>query len=169
MKLTKKRVIFFILQVIFSAIAPIILVIIQYSNIGNTKEAIGFKISITGIILLIFLFWVIKRLFIDKKLADLKMQCNVMLADLKTKQNEAEIKALEYEIKNIRTLEAVLNSILPILFLGATFIAFKALEDQLVKLSSTLGWIIVSFCIGTIFNVLYSREVHSKKHKGDNK
>lgn len=166
MKLTKKRLVFFLLHALFSAILPIALVIVQYSNIGNTKAAVGFKISITGILLLIFLFWIIKKLFIDRKLADLKAQSNVMLADLKTKQDEAELKALEREIRGMRTTEAVLNSIMPLLFLIAALTAFKALETQLVKLSGTLGWITLSFCVGIIFNVLYSREVCAKR-KGD--
>ena len=86
-----------------------------------------------------------------------------MLADLKTKQDKTELKALEREIKNIRTIEAVLNSIMPLLFLIAALTAFNALEAQLVKLSATLGWISISFCIGIVFNVLYSREVFAKR------
>lgn len=163
MKVTKKRLIFFILHALFSAVIPIILVIIQYSNIGDTKAAVGFKIGITGILLLLFLFWVIKKLFVDRKLSDMKSQCNIMLADLKTKQDKTELKALEREIKNIRTIEAVLNSIMPLLFLIAALTAFNALEAQLVKLSATLGWITISFCIGIVFNVLYSREVFAKR------
>lgn len=51
---------------------------------------------------------------------------------------------------------------IPLLFLAAGFVAFKALEAQLVKLSATLGYITISFIIGLVFNVLYSREIHSK-------
>lgn len=166
MKLTKKRLVFFLLHALFSAILPIVLVIVQYSNIGNTKAAVGFKIGITGILLLLFLFWIVKKLFIDRKLSDLKAQSNVMLADLRTKQDEAELKALEREIRLMRTTEAVLNSIMPILFLITALTAFKALEAQLVKLSGTLGWITISFCVGVVFDVLYSREVFAKR-KGD--
>jgi hypothetical protein len=166
MKLTKKRVIFFILHAFFSAVAPIALVIIQYSTIGNNRAAVGFKISITGVLLLIFVFWLVKKLFIDKKLADLRAQSNVMLANLKTKQDPAEISAIERELKSIRTTEAVFGAALPLLFIIAAIVAFKALEAQLIKLSATLCWIAVSFTIGTVFNVLYVRQV---KRKGGNK
>lgn len=162
MKVTKKRVVFFILHLAFSALIPIALVIVRYSNIGDTSEAVGFKISITGILLLIFIFWIIKKLFIDRKLADLKAQSNVMLADLKTKQDPNELAAIEKELKSIKTIEAVFGSIIPLLFIIAAIIAFKALEAQIVTLSSTLGLIAVSYAIGMVFNVLYSREIHAK-------
>ena len=162
MKMTKKRLVFFLLHLLFSAVVPIVLVIVRYSTITNTKAAIGFKISITGILLLIFVFWVIKKLIIDKKLTDLKAQGNIMLADLKTKQDPAELAAIEKELKKIKTTEALFGSIIPLLFIVAAVIAFKALEAQLVTLSATLGYIGISYAVGLVFNVLYSREIHAK-------
>ena len=162
MKMTKKRLAFFLLHLLFSAVVPIVLVIVRYSTITNTKAAIGFKISITGILLLIFVFWVIKKLIIDKKLTDLKAQGNIMLADLKTKQDPAELAAIEKELKKIKTTEALFGSIIPLLFIVAAVIAFKALEAQLVTLSATLGYIGISYAVGLVFNVLYSREIHVK-------
>jgi hypothetical protein len=167
MKMTKKRLAFFLLHIAFSAVVPIVLIFVQYSNIGNTRGAVGFKISITGILLLIFMFWIIKKLFIERKLADLKAQSNVMLADLKTKQDPAELAALEKELKGIKTVEAIFGSVIPLLFIVAAIIAFKALEAQLVTLSATLAYIAVSYAVGLVFNVLYSREVHAK-NGGDN-
>lgn len=168
MKMTKKRLAFFLLHVIFSAVVPLVFVIVRYSTMENTRGAVGFKISITGILLLIFVFWVIKKLFIDRKLTDLKAQSNIMLANLKTKQDPAEIAALERELKNIKTVEAIFSSIIPLLFIVAAIVAFKALEAQLVTLSATLGYIGLSYGVGLIFNVLYSREVHAKNGGKDN-
>lgn len=168
MKMTKKRLAFFLLHVIFSAVVPIVFVIVRYSTMENTRGAVGFKISITGILLLIFVFWVIKKLFIDRKLTDLKAQSNIMIANLKTKQDSAEIAALERELKNIKTVEAIFSSIIPLLFIVAAIVAFKALEAQLVTLSATLGYIGLSYGVGLIFNVLYSREIHAKNGGNDN-
>ena len=154
MKMTKKRLALFLLHLLFSAVVPIVLVIVRYSTITNTKAAIGFKISITGILLLIFIFWVIKKLFIDRKLTDLKAQGNIMLANLKTKQDPAELAAIEKELKKIKTAEALFGSIIPLLFIVAAVIAFKALEAQLVTLSATLGYIGISYGVGLVFNVL---------------
>ena len=168
MKMTKKRLAFFLLHLLFSAVAPIVLVIVRYSTITNTKAAVGFKISITGILLLIFIFWVIKKLFIDRRLTDLKAQGNIMLANLKTKQDPAELAAIEKELKKIKTAEALFGSIIPLLFIVAAVIAFKALEAQLVTLSATLGYIGISYGVGLIFNVLYSREIHAKNGGTDN-
>ncbi len=168
MKMTKKRLAFFLLHVIFSAVVPLVFVIVRYSTMENTRGAVGFKISITGILLLIFVFWVIKKLFIDRKLTDLKAQSNIMIANLKTKQDPAEIAALERELRKIKTVEAIFSSIIPLLFIVAAFVAFKALEAQLVTLSATLGYIGLSYGVGLIFNVLYSREVHAKNGGNDN-
>lgn len=169
MKMTKKRLAFFLLHVMFSAVVPLVFVIVRYSTMANTKAAVGFKISITGVLLLIFVFWTVKKLFIDRKLTDLKAQGNIMLANLKTKQDHAEIAALEKELKNIKTIEAVFGSIIPLLFIVAAIIAFKALEAQLVTLSATLGYIGLSYAVGLVFNVLYSREIHAKNGgKDDN-
>lgn len=168
MKMTKKRLVFFLLHILFSALVPIVLVIARYSTIGNTRGAVGFKISVTGILLLIFVFWTVKKLFIDRKVADLKAQSNVMIADLKTKQDPAEIAALEKELKSIKTVEAIFGSVIPLLFICAAIIAFKALEAQLVTLSVTLAYIAISYAVGLVFNVLYSREIHAKNGGGDN-
>ncbi len=162
MKMTKKRLVFFILHVLFSAVVPLALVIVRYSTIDDTKAAVSFKISITGIMLLIFVFWAIKKIFVDKKLSDLKAQKSVMLANLKTKQDPAELTALEKELKSINTIEVIFGSIIPLLFIVAAIVAFKALEAQLVKLSATLGYIGISYAVGLIFNILYSREIHAK-------
>ncbi len=168
MKTTKKRLAFFLLHVIFSAVVPLVFVIVRYSTMENTRGAVGFKISITGILLLLFVFWTVKKIFIDRKIADLKTQSNVMLANLKTKQDPAEIAALEQELKNIKTLEAVFGSIIPLLFIVAAIVAFKALEARLVTLSATLGYIGISYAIGLVFNVLYSREIHAKNGGNEN-
>lgn len=162
MKITKKRIAFFVLHLLFSAVVPIALVIARYSTIGDTSSAVGFKVSITGVLLLIFVFWVVKKLFIDRKINALKEQGNIMLADLKTEQDPMRLSALEKEIKHVRTIEAIFNSIIPLLFIVAAIVAFKALEEQLIELSATLGYIGVSYLIGMVFNVLYSREVHHK-------
>lgn len=168
MKMTKNRLIFFILHVLFSAVVPLALVIARYSTIDDTKAAVSFKISITGIMLLIFVFWAIKKIFVDKKLSDLKAQKSVMLANLKTKQDPAELAALEKELKSINTIEVIFGSIIPLLFIVAAIVAFKALEAQLVKLSATLGYIGMSYAVGLIFNILYSREIHAKNGGNDN-
>ena len=91
-----------------------------------------------------------------------------MLANLKTKQDPAELAALEKELKSINTIEVIFGSIIPLLFIVAAIVAFKALEAQLVKLSATLGYIGMSYAVGLIFNILYSREIHAKNGGNDN-
>lgn len=80
--------------------------------------------------------------------------------------NEKTVRTLYNNMRATRnigkTLEAVFGSIIPLLFIVAGIIAFKALEAQLVTLSATLGYIGISYAVGFVFNVLYSREIHAK-------
>lgn len=168
MKLTKKKLIYNILEVLFIGIAPLIFVIMQYGNIGNTKEAVGFRIEITGIMLAVIIFMIIKKVFINRKLADNHQQLNTQLADLKIETDSGKIANLEKSIKDYKTLEIVANAILPILFFVALVIASKALEQQLIKLSAVLVCITVSYIIGTVFGVLGAREITSKNRRTGN-
>ena len=161
----KARITFFILHLFFAAVVPMVLVIVQYSTIGDTRAEVGFRISITGILLLLLVFWIIKKIFINRKLQDLNTQANVMTADLKTEQDATRAKALEKEIKNARTIETIINHIMPLLFIVAVIIAFRALEAQLIRLSATLSLIAISFVVGAFFSVMHTRCVRGKGGK----
>ena len=87
---------------------------------------------------------------------------------MKTEDIVSRIAAIEKELKKIKTAEALFGSIIPLLFIVAAVIAFKALEAQLVTLSATLGYIGISYGVGLVFNVLYSREIHAKNGGTDN-
>ena len=165
MKLTKRRIAFFFLHIFFVAVVPLGLIIYQYSTIGDTRAEVGFQISISGVLLLLLVFWIVKKVFIDRRLADLNTQANVMIADLKTESDPTRVKELEREIKNVRTYETIINAVIPLLFIVAVILCFRALEAQLIRLSATLGFIAVSFVIGTVFGVLHARQVKGKNRR----
>lgn len=164
MKWTKKKIAYNILQLVFYGVAPLVLVFLLYGNIGHTREAVGFKIAVPGIILLVLLFLCFKKLWINKKLADAHSQLNQLKASLKVKTDAAEVTNIEQAIKNLGTLEVVLNAVVPVLLFTLLIICCKVMEAQLVKLSGTCGFILLSYITGTIFAVLDAREVKSK-HK----
>lgn len=167
MKWTKKKIAFNILQLIFYGVIPLVLIFLTYGSVGNGAAGLGFKIAAPGIILLILVFLCFKRLFINKRMSDAREQLNNLKADLKVKTDAAEVRNIETAIKNLGTVEVVLNSIVPILLTGLMIICCKVMEAGLVRLSGTCGFILISFVIGTVFAVLDAREVVSK-HRESN-
>lgn len=162
MRWTKKKVLYNVLQLVFYGVVPLVLIILTYGNLGYTTEAMGFKIAAPGIILLILAFVCFKKLFINKRLADAHSQLNQLKADLKVKVDAAEVANIESAINNLGTAEVILNAVVPVLMLLLLILCCKVMEAQLVKLSGTCGFILISYLLGTIFAVLDAREVKSK-------
>ena len=164
MKWTKKKVVYNILQLVFYGVVPMVLIVLTYGGIGNTKEAVGFKIAAPGIILLALVFLCLKKLFINRKLGDAHAQLNQLKADLKVKVDEKEVTNVENAIKSLGTAEVLLNAVVPVLLFALMIICCKVMEAQIVKLSGTCGFVLMSYLVGTVFSVLDAREVKSK-HK----
>lgn len=168
MRWTKKKIAYNVLQLVFYGLAPMVLVFFLYGNLGHTKEAVGFKIAAPGILLFILVFVCFKRLFINKKLQDAHSQLTQLKADLKVKTDNAEVTNIENAIKNLGTAEVLMNAIVPILLLLLGILCCKVMEAQLVKLSGTCGFILLSYLVGTVFATLDAREVRSR-HKAEEK
>ena len=164
MKWTKKKIAYNVLQLVFYGVIPLVLVFLTYGNIGDGKAAVGFKIAAPGIIALALIFLCLKKLFIDRKLADTRAQLNSLKADLRIKTDSAEVTNIENAIKNLGTAEVISNSVVPLLLLILAIICCKVMEAGLVKLSGTCGFLLVSYVTGTVFAILDAREVHGK-HK----
>ena len=64
--MNRAKLIYTILEAVFVAVIPVVLVIYQYGYVEPTTAA--FKISLTGIILLALVFYAVKRIFLDKRL-----------------------------------------------------------------------------------------------------
>lgn len=169
MKLTKKKILYNVLQLVFYGVVPLLLVFLLYGNLGHTKEAIGFKIAAPGLLVLVLLFLGFKKLYINKKLTDAHSQLNQLRADLKVKVDEREVSNIETAIKNLGTLEVILNAVAPVLLFALLILCCKVMEAQLVKLSGTCGFILLSYIAGTVFAVLDAREVRSKHKKEEGK
>lgn len=162
MKTTKKKVVYTVLELLFTGVAPLALVIAQYSNIGATTQAVGFKMSITGILLAMLVLLVLKRTYLNKLLSNLEQRANNCITIISTDTDTEKVARAENVLKGIRTAQTVINAILPILIFAAVIVACKALEAQLVELSGCMGLITVSYIVGTVFGVLAAREVKSK-------
>lgn len=169
MRWTKKKIAYNVLQLAFYGVVPLILIFMLYGNMGHTRQAVGFKIAAPGIIITMLVFLCFKKLFINKKLSDAHSQLNQLKADLKVKTDSAEVTNIENAIKNLGTAEVLLNAVVPILLFALLILCCKVMESQLVKLSGTCGFILLSYIIGTAFAVLDAREVHGKHKSEDSK
>ncbi len=168
MKWTKKKVAYNVLQLVFYGVVPLVLIFLLYGNMGHTKDAIGFKIAAPGLVLVVLVFLCFKKLFINKRLSDAHSQLNQLKADLKVKTDSAEVTNIENAIKNLGTAEVLLNAVVPVLLFLLLILCCKVMEAQIVKLSGTCGFILLSYLTGTVFAVLDAREIHGK-HKGAEK
>ena len=168
MKWTKKKVAYNVLQLVFYGVVPLVLIFVLYGNMGHTKDAIGFKIAAPGLVLIVLVFLCFKKVFINKKLSDAHSQLNQLKADLKVKTDSAEVTNIENAIKNLGTAEVLLNAVVPVLLFLLLILCCKVMEAQIVKLSGTCGFILLSYLTGTVFAVLDAREIHGK-HKGAEK
>lgn len=155
--MSAKKIVFMILEIVFTLVVPAALVIWNYSTWG--EEANAFKISFTGILILIVLFFLFKYVFLNKWMRRMRDKATQHEADLKIETDEEKIENLKSELKKERTIEAVLNYILPILVCLAIVIIAECLESAMVTLSGTFAWCTVSILIGGIFSVLFAREV----------
>ena len=152
-----KKIIYTVGEIVFVVGVPELLVIMNYSSWGEGTT--GFKIGLTGIILLLVVYIFLRKVILKKHFDRLKDSITQRLADLKVETNEERKKALRDRIKYERTIECVINFITPALLLGALFIVCQALESAAVKMSGTIGFIAASEIVGLVFSILESREV----------
>lgn len=154
-----KKLAFSILEVIFIGVIPIILILIKYGEMGDGTEQTTFKVGVAGILLAILVLIILKRIVLNKWLENMNEQANNYVSIIKTETDTEKVERAKSVLKGIRTLQTILNAILPALIFIVGLIACNALEQEIVKLSSCVGLIFVSFLIGTIFSVLSAREV----------
>ena len=160
MKLTKKKLAYTILSVVFLAVVPLGLIAWQYSSVG--EEAAAFKVGITGVMLVVAVFLMLKKIFFNRWLENQRAQINAHRADIKIETDAAKLENLERELRHAQTIECVLNAILPfVLFLGA-ILACKAMEAGVIRLGNVMAMITASYVVGVVFDVLAAREVVSK-------
>ena len=163
MKKTGKAWIFFILEIIFLLIIPCVLVWLQYGEL-----CIRYKISVTAILLIALIYWIFKRILIDKwlKTIDIKI-VNIETNSLSIIDDEA-ISTNKKAWQTYSILQLVFNSIIPILVMVLAIITIKTVESGLIKLFGCLMFCLISIIIGVIFRIceIYSMKlIHEKERK----
>lgn len=144
--------VWFVLEVLFIGVLPAALIVSNYASWGD--EANGFKVGITGILLLLVVAFVLKKLVFNKRLEAMRAKLNQHEADLEVETDEEKIENLVSAVRKGRTVETVLNFVVPFLVLVAIYLMAKALEEAAVLLSGTLGFVIVSVLVGFMLQLL---------------
>lgn len=155
--MNRAKLIYTILEAVFVAVIPVVLVIYQYGYVEPTTAA--FKISLTGIILLALVFYAVKRIFLDKRLKDWEAQYNNYISAYKIETDAEKKQRAKEQIQQYQTFTVLLRSFIPLLIFVMIQVLAKAVEQQMITLSSLSGLVTVSFGVGVIFSVMAAREV----------
>lgn len=159
----KKYIVYSVLQMIFTAIVPLAFIISEYAT---TSGGLRYKLPLGAIVVAIIMLVISKNTLLKPRIAKLTAVIAQHEGDLKVESEEGKIKNLIAELKHERTVMCILNSLMPILLLGAMLIAAKALESAVMKLSGAIGFSLASFILGTVFGTLAARCVWAK-HGGN--
>lgn len=155
--MTKKKIVFTVLEILFVAVVPMVLVIVNYTSWG--VEAQTFKIAFTGILLLFFILYLAKKLLLNTYLERARQMLTQHKADLKVETEPGKRENLVNAVKRGQTIETILTYVSPFLLLAGLYVLAQALETAVVKLSGTVALISVSMLIGFAFSLFGSREV----------
>lgn len=156
--MSKKKLAFTIFEVLFVAVIPLALVITNYSSWGT--EANTFKIAFTGILLLFFVFYIIKKIILNTYIERARAMLTQHKADMKVETDASKKEKLMQAIKRGQAFETIITYIFPFLLLGGLYVLSQALETAAVQLSGTIGLISASVVIGFLFSMLAAREVN---------
>lgn len=162
MKRTWKWFLFTVLELLFVAVIPLVVVYIGYGGWG--KEANHFKVYFGVLFSAVIIFWIIKTVLITPWIDKQKIKAGNLEAQLEAENDKGKIENIESALKRARLTETIFSWILPLAFLLIAFLASRAMEQAIVKFSGILGFIGISEFIGFVFGCLVALCVDSK-HK----
>lgn len=161
-----RYIVFTAAQAVFCAAAPLVFVFTQYAE---TNDGLIYKLPLGMLLVVAVVIVLAKNTFLRPKLIKLTAEIAQHEGDLKIESDAGRIANLIAELKRERTIEAVLNAVVPILVLAALLIACRALESAVLELSGAIGFTLGSYVVGTVFGILAAREVYAKHGGKDEK
>ena len=139
MKWTFKRFIFVVLELIFTAVVPLVIVYLGYGGWG--AKAKRFKIYFRVVVAAVVVFLIVKRVFINPWLDKQRIKAGSLEAQIETENDAGKILNIEEALRRARITETVLNWVLPLAFLVVAFLACRALEKSIVTFTGIIGFI----------------------------
>lgn len=160
MKKTKKSILFFVLQIVFSLIVPVVLVWVQYGGLAQK-----YKISVTAIMLLILVFLIFKKAVLNKWLKTIDGKVAHIETNALSITDENAIQTNKKAWRTYSIMQSICNYIIPILVFILAVLTVKKVEEGVMKLYGVLMLSMASFIIGMFFRwaEIYSMRLPHEK------
>lgn len=166
MKNTPAKTVWFVLQLLFFLIVPCVLVWCQYAS--AEAVTVRYKISVTGIALMLFIFLISKHFWLTPFLKKLESKlAQIEVAQLTATEPEA-IESLKRKYRQLSLFQLIIRLVMPILLLLLVLSTIKVVEAGVVKLFGVLSLCAVSFALGVVcrvFEIYAVRLEHEEKKK----
>ena len=161
MRRTTKAWAFFVLQIVFMLIIPCVLVWVQYGDLAN-----GYKVSVTAIILTILVFWVFKKILLNKWVKTLDTKIISIEANALSITQESAIETNKKAWRFCSMMQLLISSIIPLLVMILAVLTIQTVEKGLIRLYGCLIFCLISIFLGVIFRIceIYAmRLTHEKE------
>lgn len=149
MKKTILSWVFFVLNVVFMLIVPIVFVWLQYGDIEKT-----YKISVTAILITLAIFLVFKKIILSKWLKALNLKIVNIESNALSLTDAKVIQANKNAWRLCRIIQLLIDCIVPICIAVLSVLTIKVVEQGLIKLYGCLMFCLVSVCIGIICKIV---------------
>lgn len=163
MKRTIKSWIFFVLEIGFMLIVPCALVWLQYGDLSQR-----YKVSVTAIILTILIFWVFKKILLNRWVKTLDTKIINIEANALSITEQSAIETNKKAWRFCTMMQLLFSSIIPLLIMVLAVLTIQTVEKGLIKLYGCLMFCLISIFLGVIFRVceIYSmRLAHEKDER----
>jgi len=165
MKWTSKRMIFFILELVCWFAAPVTFIVMQYSTLKDTPENVSFKIGITGIVMIVLVLILAKKLLLNKYAKKLSAKIAVFETQIETETAPDKTLLIERAIRKSKIIESLMAFVVPFAILAGSMYVCWALEQAIVKLFGVFGFITISYVLGEVFSVCEIASIRSKHRR----
>lgn len=168
MKRTKLSWLYLALQIVFMLVVPCALLWAQWTKYDDLFK---YKISVTFIIAVILIFWVFKRIFLDKLLKNLDIKIANIETNALTITEDVAIKTNKTTWRTYSIIQLVISLVIPGLVGILGILTIKVLQDGLIKLYGCAMFCAISIFVGVVFRVceIWSIKLKHEKDKKDEK
>lgn len=155
MKKTKLTWLYFILQVTFMLVVPLVFIWVQYGDLSQK-----YKISVTAIVLSIIIFWTFKKILLNRWIKTIDSKVINIETNALSVTDPLAIKANKQAWRRYSMCQLFFSLIIPLLLFILAIVTIKVVEAGLIKLFGCFVFCLISIVIGVIFRIA---EIYSMK------
>jgi len=150
MKKTKTAWLFFALQLVFMLAVPCVIIWLQY---GGAELGQKYKISLTAVLLLMFVFAVFKRVILSPWLKKIDGQ----IADIEIAQlnaiTPATMRSHKKRYRRLAIIQLFFNMIVPVLVFALFMMTISVVQAGTIKLHGALVFCGISMAVGVLCRI----------------